>query len=80
MPGERGIIYFITGCLCSICRFVSSFYFSLRNGISIYFGIAKGEINMLNIFLGDMKDVIFNTSVYFKNVYHDEWITAPLSF
>jgi len=34
---------------------------------------------MLNIFFGDMKDVIFNTSVYFKNVYHDEWITAPLS-
>lgn len=26
-----------------------------------------------------MKDVIFNTSVYFKNVYRDEWITAPLS-
>ena len=34
---------------------------------------------MLNIFFGDMKDVIFNTSVYFKNVYRDEWITAPLS-
>lgn len=34
---------------------------------------------MLNIFFGDMKDVIFNVSVYFKNVYHDEWITAPLS-
>lgn len=34
---------------------------------------------MLNIYYGDMKDVIFNTSVYFKNVYHDEWITTPLS-
>ena len=34
---------------------------------------------MLNIFFGDMKDVIFNTSVYFKNVYRDEWITEPLS-
>ena len=34
---------------------------------------------MLNIFFGDMKDVVFNTTVYFKNVYHDEWITTPLS-
>lgn len=34
---------------------------------------------MLKIYYGDMQDVIFNTSVYFKNVYHDEWITSPLS-
>lgn len=34
---------------------------------------------MLKIFYGDMENVIFNTSVYFKNVYHDEWITAPLA-
>lgn len=34
---------------------------------------------MLKIFFGDMQDVIFNTSVYFKNVYHDEWITSPLA-
>lgn len=29
---------------------------------------------MLNIFYGDMPEAIFNTSVYFKNVYEDEWI------
>jgi len=34
---------------------------------------------MLNIYYGDMDGVIFNTSVYFRNVYRDEWITAPLS-
>lgn len=34
---------------------------------------------MLKIFYGDMQDVVFNTSVYFKNVYQDEWITAPLA-
>jgi len=33
---------------------------------------------MLNIFYGDMPEVIFNTSVYFKNVYEDEWITEPM--
>ena len=30
---------------------------------------------MLHIFYGEMADVIYNTSVYFKNVYEDEWIT-----
>lgn len=34
---------------------------------------------MLNIFYGDMPEAVYNTSVYFKNVYEDEWITAPLS-
>ncbi len=29
---------------------------------------------MLNIFYGNMPEAIFNTSVYFKNVYEDEWI------
>lgn len=33
---------------------------------------------MLNIFYGDMPEAIYNTSVYFKNVYEDEWITNPL--
>lgn len=32
---------------------------------------------MLHIFLGDMPDAIFNTAVYFKNVYDDAWITDP---
>lgn len=31
---------------------------------------------MLHIFFGDMPDVIYNTSVYFKNTYQDNWITS----
>lgn len=34
---------------------------------------------MLKIYYGEMDDVIFNTSIYFKNVYRDEWITNTLS-
>jgi len=34
---------------------------------------------MLNIFFGNMPEAIFNTAVYFKNVYEDEWITSPLT-
>ena len=34
---------------------------------------------MLKIYYGDMDNVIFNTSVYFKNVYQEAWITEPLA-
>lgn len=34
---------------------------------------------MLNIFYGDMPEAIFNTAVYFKNTYEDDWITEPLT-
>lgn len=34
---------------------------------------------MLNIFLGAMPEAIYNTAVYFKNTYEDEWITSPLT-
>lgn len=34
---------------------------------------------MLNIFYGDMPEAIYNTAVYFKNVYEEAWITAPLA-
>ena len=34
---------------------------------------------MLNIYYGDMPEAIYNTAVYFKNVYDEEWITQPLS-
>lgn len=30
---------------------------------------------MLHIFFGEMPEAIYNTSVYFENVYADEWIT-----
>lgn len=29
---------------------------------------------MLNIYYGDMPEAIYNTSVYFKNVYEDAWL------
>lgn len=34
---------------------------------------------MLKIFFGNKKEAIYNTSVYFKNSFLDEWITAPFS-
>ena len=34
---------------------------------------------MLKIIFGDFQDAIYNTSVYFKNTYQDEWITDELS-
>ena len=33
---------------------------------------------MLSIFFGDMQEAVYNTAVYFKNVYEEDWITAPL--
>lgn len=29
---------------------------------------------MLNIYFGDMPEAIYNTEVYFKNTYQDDWI------
>jgi hypothetical protein len=34
---------------------------------------------MLKIVFGDCEDAIYNTSIYFKNTYRDEWITDELS-
>jgi len=34
---------------------------------------------MLKIHYGDMPEAIYNTAVFFKNVYEDGWITQPLS-
>lgn len=34
---------------------------------------------MLRICFGEMPEAIYNTAVYFKNVYEDEWITQPLA-
>ncbi len=33
---------------------------------------------MLNVFFGDMPEAVYNTSVFFKNDYEDEWIIDPL--
>ena len=30
--------------------------------------------NVLNIFYGNMEGIIYNTSVYFKNIYDREWL------
>lgn len=38
-----------------------------------------GQRQMLNIYFGDMPQAIYNTAVYFKNTYEDEWITDELS-
>ena len=32
---------------------------------------------MLNVFFGNMPEAVYNTAVFFKNDYEDEWITAP---
>ena len=32
---------------------------------------------MLNIFFGNMPEAVYNTAVYFKNDYEDEWVTNP---
>ncbi|MBR6059871.1 MAG: DUF4869 domain-containing protein [Victivallales bacterium] len=32
---------------------------------------------MLHIFFGDMEEAIYNTAVFFKNDYEDEWIIDP---
>lgn len=34
---------------------------------------------MLNVYYGNMSEAIFNTSVYFKNAYEDEWIIDPVA-
>ncbi len=33
---------------------------------------------MLSVYFGDMPGAVFNTAVFFKNDYEDEWITDPL--
>ena len=32
---------------------------------------------MLNVYFGNMPEAIYNTAVFFKNDYEDEWITDP---
>lgn len=34
---------------------------------------------MLHIYYGDMPEAVYNTAVYFKNVYEDNWITDPFA-
>ena len=34
---------------------------------------------MLNVYYGNMPEAIFNTAVYFKNAYEDEWITDSVA-
>ena len=29
---------------------------------------------MLNVYYGDMPEAVYNTSVYFKNDYEDQWL------
>ena len=32
---------------------------------------------MLHVFYGDLPTAIYNTAIYFKNVYEDAWLTTP---
>lgn len=32
---------------------------------------------MLNVFFGDMPEAVYNTAVFFKNDYEDEWLLDP---
>ena len=32
---------------------------------------------MLNVFFGNMPEAVYNTAVFFKNDYEDEWIVDP---
>ena len=34
---------------------------------------------MLHIFFGKMTEAIYNTEVYFKNTYEDDWITTSIA-
>lgn len=38
----------------------------------------QGVLSVLTVYFGDMPEAIFNTSVYFKNTYLDEWLLDPL--
>ncbi len=39
--------------------------------------LKKLEVQMLHVFLGDMENAVYNTAVFFKNDYEDEWIISP---
>lgn len=39
--------------------------------------VKRKWLKMLNIYYGDMEDVIYNTSVYFKFNYEKEWMSSP---
>ena len=34
---------------------------------------------MLHVYFGEMDGIIYNTEVYFKNTYQDEWIVDPFN-
>ena len=53
-------------------QYVFSFNWILNN----FYGLRCN--NMLHIFLGNMENAIYNTAVFFKNDFEDEWITSPL--
>ncbi len=38
-----------------------------------------GSFAESGIYYGDMSDAIYNTAVYFKNVYLDDWLTDPFA-
>lgn len=50
------------------------------NSISTFIEKGRGRvIFMLKIFFGNKKEAIYNTAVYFKNTFSDDWIIDPFS-
>ncbi len=43
--------------------------------------LKKGGKKMLKVFFKDLQDGqgVYNTSIYFDNVYEDDWIISPLA-
>ena len=55
---------------------------SLQNSssyLTVLFSKMLYNQSMLKIVYGNIKDAIYNTSVYFDNTYLDNWITTPLA-
>jgi hypothetical protein len=38
-----------------------------------------GGYTMLKIYFGEMKNTVYDTSLYFDNVYEDSWLTSDIS-
>lgn len=47
-------------------------------GVTVPGNNQERSIIMLHIYYGDMPEAIYNTPIYFKNTYRDEWILDPL--
>lgn len=42
-------------------------------------GFPGKQVIMLNIYFGDMPDMIYNTEVYFRNTYDSKWLISDMA-